>query len=136
MFKKILGKTLDYFFGVGDDEYKEILEFYNRFTEGYEREVQMTSSKLNKIAKISIRVGCTAMESSVIYSSIKTGDCFPLLIIPLSEAFRLISLYFDKRNLKDIRLRKKQELSRLTHQTLDEIREEYDKRLEERLYQS
>lgn len=131
---KNLGKISDYFFGFGDDSYKETLDFYNRFCEGYERLVGISSSKLDKLAKIAIRSGITAAEYILSYSYVKTQDPSLLLIIPIGEAFRFLSVYFDERNLKYIKKRKREIISKWKHQSLDEIKEDYDRRLEEKLY--
>lgn len=135
---KIIKKTggiPDYFFGLLDNNYyKDASYFFRTFQEGSLTKYNLQRLKLKKFMDFTLKNFINLVDSLIIYSSFKSED-FPLLIyIPAYEGFRFFLHSLKKRDRKFIAENEKKIKSELTYQSLEEIKERYDLREEQRLF--
>ena len=107
--KKALWNLAEYFFGAGNnDSYERSKQLYPTIKDNNKRFVEKYSTLIDKVCKITIRSVCTAVTIQSIYSYTKTNNEIVLGGILLSEGFRQISIYYEKKNIKKLEEKLKQ----------------------------
>jgi len=117
MLRKAVGKTLDYFFGVGDknDLYNTGKKYSWTLQNKDIRKIVEESLNSDKITKIIVRNITNISQTAIVYYAITEKNYLFFLALPILETLRIFSLFADYKNKKRFLKNRDKELENLFH---------------------